>query len=288
MENFKKLLWAHPVLEEIGHTETSSAQAVHYGRPRHDVMERKMKNIMRKIFTMLSIGLLFFSCKEEKTKPEALGTVNVINAITDAGPIKVNPTGKAKSWSSLVLLTAYPAGTLYYSTVGNESLVIAPVSDTTKTLFNRLFNLQSKMYTLYLSGTVDAPDTMLKEEVNYPNIITAGSGIPSTTDSVVNVRFVNLSANSPALKAKISTATSNEVDNLPYKGISPFKAYPARLLSTAYSFQIRRVDNDALVTTFNFNATSANRFRNIALVIRGVFGTTTGTAPFGISTINYY
>lgn len=243
---------------------------------------------MKKIFVILLIGLLFISCKEEKTRPESIGTVNVINAITDAGPIKVNPTGKVKSWSSLMLQTAYPAGTLYYAIVGNTSFIIAPVGDTTKTLFNRSFNLQAKTYTLYLSGSVATPDTMLKEEINYPNIITAGPGIPSTADSVVNVRFVNLSTNSPALKVKISTAASNEVDNLPYKGISPFKAYQARLLSTAYSFQIRRVDNDALVTTLNFTATSANRFRNIALVIRGIFGTTTGTSPFGISTINYY
>lgn len=243
---------------------------------------------MKIIFTMLSIALLFFSCKEEKAKPEAIGTVNVINAITDAGPIKVNPTGKVKSWSSLLLQTAYPAGTLYYATVGNASFVIAPVSDTTKTLFNRSFNLQTKIYTLYLSGNVAAPDTMLREEINYPFIDAFSSKIPTTTDSVVNVRFVNLSANSPALKVKLSTGTTNEVDNLPYKSISPFKAYPARLLSTVYSFQIRRVDNDALVTTLNFSATSANRFRNIALVVRGVFGTTTGTAPFGISIINYY
>jgi len=142
---------------------------------------------MKKIFTMLLIAALFFSCKEEKTRPEAIGTVNVINAITDADPIKVNPTGKTKSWSSLILQTNYAAGTLYYNTVGNADFKIVPISDTTKTLFNQSFNLQAKMYTLYLSGTVAAPDTMLREEINYPNIITAGSGIPPLADSVVNV-----------------------------------------------------------------------------------------------------
>lgn len=234
------------------------------------------------------ISCSLMGCKEEKATPEEIGTVLTINAITDAGPIKVNPTSKAKAWSSLFLQTAYPAGTLYYAATGNANFTIARVSDTTKTLFNRSFGLKPKMYTLYLSGTVAAPDTMLREEVNYPNIITAGAGIPPIADSVVNVRLVNLSANSPALKVKLSTATNNEVDNLTYKGITAFKAYPARQTSTTYSFQIRRVDDDALVTTFNFSATSANRFKNVALVIRGVFGTTTGTAPFGVTAINYY
>ncbi|WP_316789669.1 hypothetical protein [Pedobacter frigoris] len=243
---------------------------------------------MKKIFTILSIGLLFFSCKDEKTKPESIGTVNVINAVTDAGAIKVNPTGKANSWSRLILQTNYAAGTLYYATTGNANFVIAPISDTTKTLFNRSFNLQAKMYTLYLSGAVASPDTMLMEEINYPFINAFSSSIPTTADSVVNVRFVNLSVGSPALKVKLSTAVSDEVGNLPYKGISPFKAYPARLLSTTYSFEIRRVDNDVLVTTFNFGATSANRFKNVALVIRGIFGTTAAPAPFGVSMVNYY
>lgn len=228
------------------------------------------------------------SCKEEKVKPEEIGIINVINAITDAGPIKVNPTGNSKSWSRLVLQTAYPAGTLYYAAIGDANFSVVPVGDTTKILFNRSFNLKAKMYSLYLSGTVSTPDTMLREEVNYPNIITAGAGIPLTADSVVNIRFANLSLGSPALKVKLSTVTTNEIDNLPYKGITAFKAYPARLASTTYSFQIRRVDTDALVTTFSFGATSANRFKNVALVIRGVFGTTTGMAPFGVSTVNYY
>lgn len=243
-----------------------------------------MKNFI--IFIVVLIG--FSSCREEEPRPEEIGTVNVINAITDTGPIKVNPTGKAKAWSSLVLQTIYPAGTLYYAADGNANFTIVPVGDTTKTLFNRSFNLKPKMYSLYLSGTFAAPDTMLREEVNYPNIITAGAGIPPTADSVVNVRFVNLSSGSPALKVKLSTATTNEVDNLPYQDITAFKAYPARLTANTYSFQIRRVDTDVLVTTFNFTANSSNRFKNVALVIRGVFGATAAPAPFGVTAVNYY
>ncbi|ACU03131.1 DUF4397 domain-containing protein [Pedobacter heparinus] len=243
---------------------------------------------MRNFVIYLFIIALLLGCKDEKTRPEEIGTILVINAITGAGAVKVNPTGKSKAWSSFVLQTAYPAGTLYYATTGNANFTIVPVSDTTRILFNRSFSLKAKMYTLYLSGTSAATDTMLREEVNYPNIITAGSNIPSSADSIVNVRFVNLSANSPNLKVRLSTVTTNEVDNLPYKSITAFKAYPARLASTVYSFQIRRADTDALITTFNFSATSANRFKNVVLVMRGVFGTTTGTAPFGITTINYF
>jgi hypothetical protein len=250
----------------------------------YDIKKIEMKNLIIIILCVFT----FSSCKDERVSPEEIGIVNVINAITDSGPIKINPTGKPKSWSSFVLQIAYPAGTLYYATTGNANFTIVPLSDTTKTLFNRSFNLKPKMYSLYLSGTITAPDTMLREEIDYPNIVTSGAGIPPTVDSVVNVRFVNLSVNSPTLKVKLSTVITNEVDNLSYKSITAFKGYPARLTSTAYSFQIRRVDTDALVTTFNFTANSTNRFKNIAMVIRGVFGTTTGTAPFGVTVVNYY
>lgn len=232
-------------------------------------------------------AIAFTSCKDFNTTKPTTATVTVINAITDVPNVKMNITGKAISWKNITQQVAYGAREFYYTTTGLISLHVVSALDTTKVLFNNTVNLQSKVYTMYLTGTAVQSDTIFREEINYPFIRTDQVKVPSE-DSVVNVRFVNLSVGSPALKVKLSTVTTNEVDNLPYKGITAFKAYPARLTSTAYSFQVRRVDTDALVTTFNFSATSANKFRNVALVISGVFGTTTGTAPFGISVVNYF
>lgn len=243
---------------------------------------------MKNIYLMISMGLCasIYSCKEaEKITPEA-GTVNVINLVTDAGAIKGNFSGKSVAWSGIVPTAAFGTGKLYYPPVGNSNMVVVPALDTNSVLFNTSRTIQSKVYTLYLTGTKAAVDTMFREEVNFPFIAT-GANIPPLADSVVNVKFTNLSTGSPALKIKLSTGTTNEVDNLPYKGISSWKAYPAKQASTLYIFQIRRVDTDALITTYSFSATATNRFKNVALVIRGAFGTT-GATGFGISPINYF
>lgn len=242
---------------------------------------------MKYIILALSIVTMFSACKEDEHIKPATATITVINAITDVPNVKVNATGNSISWKNTTEQVAYGARGFYYAATGLVNLTAVASADTTKMVFNGSFNLQSKVYSMYLTGTVAQADTLFREETTYPYIRTDVVR-PASTDSIVNVRFVNLSVGSPALKVKLATGTSNEVDNLPYKGIGNWKAYPAKLASTVYSFQIRRVDNDALLTTFSFTANATNRFKNVTLVIRGVFGTTTGTAPFGVTAINYF
>lgn len=227
------------------------------------------------------------SCKtKDEIAPEA-GTICIINAIEDAGAIKVNPSSKYIPWSNLTTTVAYLARGFYYPPVGNSNIVAVSNLDTNTVFFNAKHVVKSKIYTMYLSGTKANVDTMFREEDDYPFIFTDAK-IPLLADSVVNVRFVNLSTSCPAVKIKLATGTGNEVDNLPYKGIGAWKAYPAKLPTTTYSYQIRDAATDALIITFNFSATATNRFKNVALVIRGVFGTNSGTAAFGISAINYF
>lgn len=243
---------------------------------------------MKNIYLIMSLALCasIYSCKEnEKATPEA-GTVNVVNLVTDAGAIKGDFSGKNTLWSSIIPTRTFGGGKFYYPPAGNPNMKVVPALDTNVVLFNATRSIRSTVYTLYLTGTKAAVDTMFREEVNFPFIAT-GANIPSPADSVVNVRFVNLSTGSPALKIKLATGTTNEVENLPYKVIGSWKAYPARTASTAYSFQIRRMDTDALITTYSFSATATNRFKNVTLIIRGVFGTT-GATGFGISPVNYF
>lgn len=215
----------------------------------------------------------------------SVGTINVINAITDIPSVKVRLSGRPVSYN-LATQLVYGAGKLYAVTSGDGSAVVVNSNDTTKVLFNRSFQINPKVYSLYISGSAAAIDTMLREEVNLPFI--NQSKAPLSADSVVNVRFVNLSANSPALKIKLATETNNEVNNLPYKSIGPWKGYPDKVKETFYNFEIRNATTDVLITTYIFKTNPANRFKNIMLVIKGVYGTSTGSAPFGISEVNYF
>ncbi|WP_316812564.1 hypothetical protein [Pedobacter heparinus] len=242
---------------------------------------------MKRLIIIFIATISLFSCKSEDQALPATGTICVINAVTDAGAIKVNSSAKNIAWSSQTTTTAYLARGFYYATEGNPNLIVVPALDTNAILFNASRAIKSKVYTMYLSGTKVAVDTIFREEIDFPYIVT-DVRIPSSADSVVNVRFVNLSIGSPALKIKLATGTGNEADNLPYKGISTWKGYPARLATTVYSFQVRNAATDALITTFNFSATATNRFKSVALLIRGVFGTTTGSATFGVTAVNYF
>jgi hypothetical protein len=244
-----------------------------------------MKNQVNRLLIAYSIIFLFSCKKSDADHQNEAASITVINAITDAGAIKINNTGRTIFWSANSEQIVYGARGFYFAAVGSKQFVAVPTTDTTKILLNKSFNFERRVYTLYLAGTKVEPDTLFKVELNYPFIRTDVTAPPSA-DSVVNMRFVNLALGSPALK--ITTATSNEVDNLPYKGIGAWKRYDAKLAATTYSFQIRRLDNDVLITTYNFSVTASNRFRNVTLLIRGIFGTTAGTAPFGVVPINYF
>ena len=244
-----------------------------------------MKNQANKILVALSI-IALFGCKDIDAELPEVSSVTIVNAITDAGAIKVNNSGRTINWATYAEV-AYGSRGFYNAVVGSKQFVVVPSADTTKSLVNTTFNFERKIYTLYLSGSQSQTDVMLKEEENFPFIKTV-VGVPPSADSVVNVRFVNLAVGSPALKVKIMTGTTNEVDSLPYKGISDWKKYPAKLATTAYSFQIRDAVTDALVTTYSFSATATNRFKNVTLLLRGIYGTTSGTVPFGVVPINYF
>ncbi|MNL03676.1 hypothetical protein D3C87_1242180 [compost metagenome] len=241
---------------------------------------------MKNLTFIFITAIILVSCKSENQEVPVAGTICVINAVTDAGAIKVNSSGKNVFWSSQATTTAYLARGFYYAPQGNLNLVVVPSLDTNTVLVNAPRIIKPRAYTMYLSGTKAAVDTIFREETNFPYVIT-DVRIPSSVDSIVNVRFVNLSIGSPALKIKLATATINEVDNLPYKGIGAWKGYPAKLATTTYSFEIRNAATDILITTYSFSATATNRFKNVALVIRGVYGTT-GATGFGISPINYF
>lgn len=241
-----------------------------------------MKNIKYILLGMVCLG----ACKKSDETVIRTATIQVINVAADVPSIKVNPSGGRYSFKTTVDSVKYSANKFYFSPTGGSTITVVASPDSTKVLFNRSVNLKSAIYTLYLAGTASSPDTLFREETNFPFI--SLSKLFTATDSVVNVRFVNLSANNTPVKIKIANAATNEVDNLPYKTIGSWKAYPAKLSSTSYAFQVRNAATDALLATFNLTANAANRFKNVSLIIKGVQGTTTVTNAFGVMAVNYF
>lgn len=242
---------------------------------------------MKRYSFLAIISLCWMSCKKSTTEPESVTTVNVINASVDLGAVKVDVTGGN---TAFVYATApainYGASKLFYTPTLNFKVAVSPVSDSGKTVFNNTIAFNGGWYSLIITGRSPNIDTLVREETNFPFI--PKDRILNTTDSVVTVRFANLSPNSSSLKVKLSTATTNEIDNLPYKSISSWKAYASLATSTSYVFQVRDANTDALLVSYTLAANASNRFKNVMLVIRGLQGTTSGTNALGISVINYF
>lgn len=236
---------------------------------------------MKKIlYSVISAILLFLgsACEKDKTEYKATANINVINATIGTGSVKVNPgAGSGFSYAAATSLPAY-ANSMYGAFVGNNTVTVVSATDTTKTLFQRSISLQP-ISTLYLSGQSPALDTMFRVEQNLPYIASA----VANPDNSVYIRFVNLSPNSPPLSINIKSTTTvpNEVNALPYQGISPFKKYDALTTTPNYVFEIRNAaTNVVLFTTPTYNVANI-RYKTISIVIKGLVGL---VAPFPAGT----
>jgi len=235
---------------------------------------------MNKYFCHISIfviAIAFTSCKKNIVQAPSSFTLYVVNAGIGVAEVQTNFTTTP--------LVPYGARNIYY-VQSDQTIVMADSANPTAYLLNKNLGYSSGVYTIFITGQATALNTIVKAEADLPFI--AGDKIYTSTDSIVNIRFANLSPNSVPLKIKIATATTNEVDDLPYKNISTWRAYKATATTANYSLQIRDAVTDALLATYTFTANATNRFKNVTLMIKGLQGTTTGTNAFGVAPINYF
>lgn len=237
------------------------------------------KQVWDKLFLgmiLVVVTMLLASCKKDTVDAPTSFTLYVVNgsmgtkAITNfAAAPKIN----------------YQNRSINYVQTGQH----VQVKDSAAALYlvNQGYEYNKGVYTLFIYGDSTNAQAILKEETDLPFI--PNDKLYTSTDSVVNVRFINLSPNSVPLKIKISTATTNEADALAYKEITTWRAFKAApAATTTYSIQIRNATTDALITTYSFAANATKRFKNVTLMIRGLMGTTTGVNAFGVTEINYF
>ena len=206
-----------------------------------------------------------------------LASVNVVNAVINASAIKVNTTGSNITYASYTDSVKFGAFKLYSLNAGSEApLSIVATADTTKFLFNASLSINAgEMYSLFLAGQYPAADTVWVREAfnNY-------------TDSLIGVRFINLSPNSSSVKINIKgNTTQNEVASLGFKQFTDFKQYVAKSANANYQFEVRDAVTSALLTNFTLTYT---RFHNHTLVIKGLAGVTSGANAFSVFSVNPY
>jgi hypothetical protein len=232
---------------------------------------------MKKILIgVIAISALFLcACKKDKaTNPNPLlSSLTVVDAVSDGGPLYVNPYASGLSYATLTDSISYQGYYEYGLPGPGLPLKVVYKSDTTRSIFHGTLSLAPlKIYSLYITGNSSKIDTLLKEE----------SSIPRYTDSAVAVRVINLSIGGPVVNVTLaSTPTVNEFSGLKYKQESVFKKYAltSAIASNGFSFNITDAATGAILATYTLPQYSYNypptpttetaRFKAITLVISG-------------------
>jgi hypothetical protein len=246
---------------------------------------------MKNIKFWVAFGVLFHftaSCKKENTYQSAnTATINVINGAIGIPSVMVKVNGKfnpgnTSSSSSLSKLN-YGSNAFFYAKGTTIPLQLLNGADTSNILDTN-YDLSNGVYSLLVAGQSPRYEAVLVPETGFPFF---PYGIkPGTADSVINIRFINLSPNVQPLDIKLVSSGTTEVTGLAYKGYSPFEVYPAKLVNGSYQFQI--IENGIVLLTQTLSVNATNRFKNVALVVRGLKSPGTGQPGLAVSTVNYF
>jgi len=241
------------------------------------------------------------SCSKQ-SGPLPPSSLTIINAVVGSAPLVTNFSGTDPiTWYLGADKIAYNTFSTsdYYdnnqmaSRSGRQKLALYQYPDTLqkdKPLFNLTLNLLSgSINPLFLTGTVDTPDTLFTTD-KLP--------LYAVSDSAAGIRFVNLSHNSAPISINIAGKSSSEVTTLPYKGITEFKSYPATQDISSYTFEFRDAATGALLTTYTADGINNSesdpyalskiwRYKNTTLALLGLAGGS-GEAAQTVLMINNY
>ncbi|WP_407428483.1 hypothetical protein [Arcticibacter sp.] len=231
---------------------------------------------------LLSGLLLCSSCRKDGLMQGELGDsgvarVNVVNAVVSGGYAKANVSLKKVYWNTIAdydgLGGSGSLNRLFRVPVGQPMVLqVASLSDTTKLWYDQSAVLgRDEVYSLYLSGIGSHVDTLFHRETNFPAYVVrdAAKPVPSA-DSIVNIRFVNLSPSGPKVDINIQGMSSNEASGLGYQKFTDFKAYPTKTGTYSIVFEIRRSSDKQLVSTYYFNA-DYFRFKTVSVLMMGIY-----------------
>ncbi|MDH5825825.1 hypothetical protein QFY99_03950 [Sphingobacterium faecium] len=200
-----------------------------------------------------------------------MGKVMVFNGVVGSGSLKVSVSPHDKYWSSISdNMSLYNKGSMVFiAPVGGNIVKATQLTDTTKMLYRSKIEVQeNSFYSLYLTGTSTDIDTLFRKEENIPKVPPIDVRKKLTAqDSIIYIRFTNLSYNGPKVNINIRNSINREVNNLGYKESTDFKTYSASS-NAPIVFEVRSAVDNSLLMTYGFNAMYF-RFRTVEVVIAG-------------------
>jgi hypothetical protein len=190
-------------------------------------------------------------------------SLTIVNAIPNSNPLVTNyesagPKGATETplqYFETANQIAYGSTWESGSYTGMTSLSFAQISDTLVSIWSGTLNLPvGSTYTLFLAGDTAEVDTLFTTDVTpyYP-----------ATDSVVGIRFVNLSTGSNTISINLEgKSNGSEVVSLPYKGVTGFKPYVNNSTIQDYLFVIRDAATGDSLTQYDFAQNGSSNYGN--------------------------
>jgi hypothetical protein len=242
-----------------------------------------------RIILGLLAGVIFtaLACQKTTTAPGVSGaaSLTIVNAVPASNPIvAVINTGEPIMYFSNAQYIPYGRDVEYSPLPGKDTIYAVQYNSDTLNVGPKTSDLMyydvdallnRGIYSLYLCGAdTSSPDFLFTTDI-LPSY--------SSSDSVMGVRFVNLSTGSNPISINLEgSANGFEVANLPYKGITTFKQYPCNSGVADYIFVIRDAASGDSLTNFDFggqnngyglldltNGGALLTFHNITIAIYG-------------------
>ncbi|MGC4231474.1 MAG: DUF4397 domain-containing protein [Niabella sp.] len=232
-------------------------------------------------WAVIGILLLLPACKKETVKGDLLTSLRIVNVVAGGTTARLNGLTPNIANNPATVNHA-TAGSAFALLPGTPQIYVWPVGDSLNPYYNANNQVQmqaNEYYTLFVGGTPASPQSVLIKE-SWQNY----------TDSVVGIRFINMSPNSSPVNVTLSTSTGvNQFENIAFKSYTEFKQFPATSAVASYTFQVRSAANPATVLSsvaISVSGTAAiPRFKNVTIVFRGNVG---GSPAPGITRVDHY
>lgn len=231
------------------------------------------------LLTLLSGAIS--SCKKEEDTVKASASLTIVNAIAGSTALVTNfDNSKNPSFYRTAQQIAAYGFNKYSGYTGDYNLGIYRLADTTTVQYKTTLTLEAgSIKTLYLAGTVAATEGFL---------ITEKLPVYQQADSVVSIRFVNLSKGSGPLNVVMRLQVKTMTSGLDYQGISTFQTISAKAKDpVSYIFDFKDATTGVVVSSYTLSAVGTLLAKNITVALRGIRGGT-GTSLPGTFLISNY
>jgi hypothetical protein len=223
--------------------------------------------------------LLITACRKNDIDPDGGASLTIVNSVQGTISLVTNFSGTDTLPNHYInakqlIYNSFDPSYQFNAYKGKQKIALYNYPDTLlkdEPLLRLELDLPvGSIHSLFVTGTVAAPDTLFIEE--HPPY-------RPVSDSTTGIRFMNLVPGSSGVSVNLAgQANGSEANLLHYKEVTAFKSYAATSNVNSYTFEFRDAANGALLASYtaediNNGSSDLNnpfnkwRFRNCTLAL---------------------